>query len=763
MPPFHPFCRCYRRTVDIEIVEDDGMSGKSDSLHVNLRTEPMGAILTVGGARLADVDRKALRKELDAGELEFIEFDAVVFRQGPNSNHYAFRDGDLTAFADSFAGQPFLRNHDVYDIDSRDGTIVTSEHLGFEFIQKVRLTTERGMRSFLEGQIDRFSIGWYYDGITCSVCNQDWFSYECSHWPGRKYKLKGEGGAETEVTCELIFENPTGKETSAVNAPAVPGTRVLSELIEHKQLLQKDGVTMGAELEKEKEAGVDVKPQAQEVKAPADTGKNGGPTAAVGGGQHLAGGVDAAAKAPVAQSGTSQNGASQNGAPQNGAPRSGVGDEWAVFAREQAISLALAASRLPVAAQSAVRAALAGREAVTPADVEAQIEAQRAVLAEAASKQTVKGVDPTDSQRDGLDELTVAFEALVLGVRPTAGVAPLSGVREAYVKLSGDFDMHGRFVPENVGLARVNSSTMAGLVANALNKIVVNQFRQYPRWWEPIVFEEQFTTLQQVRWITLGGVGELPEVQEGKAYTELNWDDQTELSNWRKRGGYLGITLEAMDRDDTRRLQQAPRALAQAAWLTLGKAVASIFTANNGLGPLTSDGKTLFHVDHNNLGSSALDYNAWTATRTAMRQQTELNSEERLGVLTAPKFVLVPSDLEGQALQVLMSEGEPGTANNDANPWAEGEGREARKSAAQRRVIVVDLFTDANDWATVADPMLYPSIGMGFRYGKTPEIFSVADANSGLMFTNDVMPVKVRWFYAVGPTDWRGMYKHSVA
>ena len=45
----------------------------------------------------------------------------------------------------------------------------------------------------------------------------------------------------------------------------------------------------------------------------------------------------------------------------------------------------------------------------------------------------------------------------------------------------------------------------------------------------------------------------------------------------------------------------------------------------------------------------------------------------------------------------------------------------------------------------------------------SPEIFSVASPSSGLMFSNDVMPVKVRWFYAAGPMDFRGLYKANVA
>ncbi len=113
----------------------------------------------------------------------------------------------------------------------------------------------------------------------------------------------------------------------------------------------------------------------------------------------------------------------------------------------------------------------------------------------------------------------------------------------------------------------------------------MNEFMQYPRWWEPICLSEDFDSLQAVKWVTLGGVGELPTVAEGAAYTELTWDDMTETASFVKKGGYLGLTLEAIDKDDTRRLSAAPRSLAQAAWLTLSKAISYIFTQASGAGP----------------------------------------------------------------------------------------------------------------------------------------------------------------------------------
>ena len=435
----------------------------------------------------------------------------------------------------------------------------------------------------------------------------------------------------------------------------------------------------------------------------------------------------------------------------------------------------LAASGLPQASKQR----LAAQSFPDPQTLQNAIEAERSYLAALSADQVIKigGQPPRLSgavahgaitgTRDGLDRLSLALDALVGGVRPPDGIQPLTGIREAYHLLSGDYEMNGVFQPERVMFANVTSSTMAALVANALNKRLANEFQQYPQWWSPIVSSEDFASLQDVRWITLGGVGELPTVAEGAAYTELTWDDKTETAAFVKKGGYLGITLEAIDKDDVGRLRAAPRALAQAAWLTLSKAISSIFTSNSGVGPTMSDGLALFHTSHGNLGTAALSRPNFDAVRTAMRKQTELNSGERLGSLTLPRYLLVPPDLELTAMEVLASEKNYSYALSNGvaapdNMLTEGDSLTARMAFARSRVIVVDLWTSASAWAAVADPNLFPTIGLGFRYGRAPEIFSVASPTAGLMFTNDTMPVKTRFFFAVGPIDWKGLFKANV-
>ena len=446
------------------------------------------------------------------------------------------------------------------------------------------------------------------------------------------------------------------------------------------------------------------------------------------------------------------------------------GQLWIDAMADTAAGVIIANSGLPEAS----RERLLSQRYSTPQEVKTAIDEERAYLAKLSENQVI--AIGNHAPRGGhiqmglssMEKIEKAFEALMLGTRPVDGIQPLTGIRELYNLLSGDYEMTGLFQSERVQFANVNSSTMANMVANVLNKVIVQEFQEYPRWWEPIVSQMDFATLQAVRWITLGGVGELPTVAEGAAYTELTWDDKYETSSFVKKGGYLGITIEAIDKDDTTRLRSAPRALAQAAWLTLSKSISAIFTASSGVGPTLSDSVALFHTTHGNLGTSALSISTWNAARLAMRKQAEVNSAERLGALTAPRYLLVPPDLEVTALQIMgsthdytyaLSNGVAAPVNV-AGPDGDAE---MRLRVARERVIVVDLWTDTNDWAAVADPRLYPTIGLGYRYGRQPEVFSVASPTAGLMFTNDTMPVKVRFFYAVGPVDYRGLYKANVA
>lgn len=176
--------------------------------------------------RLALPDRAELLPKIEKGEIDHLDFRARVFVQGPNRNAYRFREQDMPDLATSFMGQPFQRDHDS-TIDGRDGLILESTYQDGAIIQDISLTTRRGMTDYIEGKIDRFSIGWWdYTGIDCNICGGSWLDPKCNHWPGRTYKITETNSAR----CEITFIQPRGKETSAVSAPAVPGTGIEAAL-----------------------------------------------------------------------------------------------------------------------------------------------------------------------------------------------------------------------------------------------------------------------------------------------------------------------------------------------------------------------------------------------------------------------------------------------------------------------------------------------------------------------------------------------------
>jgi hypothetical protein len=272
-----------------------------------------------------------------------------------------------------------------------------------------------------------------------------------------------------------------------------------------------------------------------------------------------------------------------------------------------------------------------------------------------------------------------------------------------------------------------------------------------PRWWASIAHEEDFGNLNTITWMKSGGIGALPTVSEGGAYTELDWSDAEETSSFVKKGGYIGITLEMMDRDDVGSVKRIPRELGNAAWRTLSTLVSALFTDNAGVGPTMADTVALFSVaTHVNLLTTALSAAAWDAVVQAMYKQAEPTSAAKLAI--RPSFCLVPIELERTALSIFEQ------------PWSvEATYHYLEPRAGTSRVIVVPEWTDANNWAAAADPNDCPGISIGYRYGREPELFVADDQTIGSMFTNDEMRIKCRYLVAVGVADWRPLHKSNVA
>ncbi|MGH2538228.1 MAG: hypothetical protein ACRDHL_12595, partial [Candidatus Promineifilaceae bacterium] len=369
--------------------------------------------------------------------------------------------------------------------------------------------------------------------------------------------------------------------------------------------------------------------------------------------------------------------------------------------------------------------------------------------------------------RSGLDDLADAVDYL-FGVQ--GAPTPEPGLRRAdmvYMALTGDHEWRGVYHPERVRLAGADTAALAGLAANAMNKVVAQTLASltHYRWYEAVVkVTANDGSLHDMQWISVGGLSNLPLVPEGAAYDELSLDDAQETDAWATYGGYVGITRKMLKNSDIQRIQAVPRALAAAAVKTRSAKIAALFTANGGIGPtLDQDAAALFHASHNNLQTTALgsDLTAWRTAAVECFKQTEINSGDRIGVM--PKYLLVPIDLYHQALVNFgYGEGMPTTYLPEALA--------ALPLGDPRPVpLAVPDWSDANDWAYIADPAVWPVIHMSFsqepagRGFPAPEIFAATAETGGLLFASDTLPIKVRDEFVYGVSGYRGIGKRNVA
>jgi len=433
------------------------------------------------------------------------------------------------------------------------------------------------------------------------------------------------------------------------------------------------------------------------------------------------------------------------------------------------LEMGLERSKLPKAMQEMIKKQFSKKD-FSVEELDEAIETQRQVLSELTANETVHSAGRVEGMLNEEDRIRLAVEDL-FGVERETGknvkVPALTGIRELYLMLTGDVDLHGGYYPERVQLA--TTADFTGLVKNALNKIVVKTWEQLGRagydWWKDISTVEHFNSLHSITGTLIGTVSDLPAISEGGEYTELVVGDSPETASFTKYGGYIPMTLELIDRDDAKKLGAYARNLASAGLRKISKLVAAIFTANSGVGPTMADTGALFNATavttaggHANLLTTALSANQWDVVSQAIFNQPMLIKNEAgsygIGPALAinPKFMLIPRALGKTAWEICA-----GSYVREENYMYDN----VLKGTAVP--IVVPEWTDANNWAAACEPAIAPAIYIGERFGIMPEIFVANDNTSPAVFMNDEHRMKVRHFLAVWVNDFRPLHKSNVA
>ncbi len=290
-----------------------------------------------------------------------------------------------------------------------------------------------------------------------------------------------------------------------------------------------------------------------------------------------------------------------------------------------------------------------------------------------------------------------------------------------------------------IGMAFTHSTSDFGnILLDVANKAILLGWEENDETFEKWTKKGQLSDFKTAHRVGLGAFPSLRQVREGAEYKYVTLDDKGETIALATYGELFSITRQAIINDDMNMLTDVPMKFGRAAKATVGDLVYAVLIDNEKM----SDKKALFSTDHKNMLTGGIDVETISAGRTAMRQQKE--GERTLNI--RPAFMLVPTTLETQAIQVVKSGSVKGA---DVNANIINPVRDLAEIIAEPRLDEAST----KDWY-MASRQGSDTIEVAYLNGiDVPYI----DQLEG--FTSDGVTTKVRIDAGVAPVDYRGLLK----
>lgn len=290
-----------------------------------------------------------------------------------------------------------------------------------------------------------------------------------------------------------------------------------------------------------------------------------------------------------------------------------------------------------------------------------------------------------------------------------------------------------------IGMAFTHSTSDFGnILLDVANKAILLGWEENEETFEKWTKKGQLSDFKTAHRVGLGAFPSLRQVREGAEYKYVTLDDKGETIALATYGELFSITRQAIINDDINMLTDVPMKFGRAAKATVGDLVYAVLIDNEKM----SDKKALFSTDHKNMLTGGMDVETISAGRTAMRQQKE--GERTLNI--RPAFMLVPTTLETQAIQVVKSGSVKGA---DVNANIINPVRDLAEIIAEPRLDEAST----KDWY-MASRQGSDTIEVAYLNGiDVPYI----DQLEG--FTSDGVTTKVRIDAGVAPVDYRGLLK----
>ena len=240
-----------------------------------------------------------------------------------------------------------------------------------------------------------------------------------------------------------------------------------------------------------------------------------------------------------------------------------------------------------------------------------------------------------------------------------------------------------------------------------------------------------------------GSFGVLDTVNELGEFTNKTIPDgEKSTITATTKGNIINLSRQSIINDDLGAFVGLAGMLGRAAGRTVEADVYALLALNAGLGPTMSDGLTLFHATHANIGAggAAISMATIDADRVLMASQLDVSGNDYLDL--RPAVLLVPIGLGGTARSINDAQYDPDTANKLQKPNV--------VNGLYRDIVDTPRLTGTRRYS-FADATEAPVLEVAFLDGRQEPYLEVQDG-----FDVDGARYKVRLDYATGAVDYRG-------
>lgn len=361
----------------------------------------------------------------------------------------------------------------------------------------------------------------------------------------------------------------------------------------------------------------------------------------------------------------------------------------------------------------------------------------------------VSGVEVTrdegDTRRAGAVEALMhrydpKVNQLTEKAHPFAGMSLLRLAEE--ILLRNHQKVSGLSKMELTKRAFLSTSDFPEILSAVANKTLRQAYDMAPQTFRPFVRQVFNADFKPVSRVQLSEAPKLEKVNQSGEFKYGSMSDAAEKYNLATFGKIIAINRQVIIDDDLEAMTRIPALFGRSAADLESDLVYGVITGNAAM----SDGVSLFHANHNNLGVPAAPGEAgFGEAREKMRTQTGLQKgKDKQFLNVTARYLIVPAALETASQKQLTAI----TANvaNSVNVF----------SGAY--VLITEPRLDADSkrtWYMAADPSQIDTIEIAYLQGQAG-VYTETEQG----FDIDGIKIKARLDVGVKAIDHRGLFKN---